>query len=74
MKCSCESSSAHAFAIVNVDPGTHGIMLPYQASLFAMHQRLKETGGLSTADHVLLVKHIPGANPGFEEWQPSESF
>ena len=26
------------------------------------------------ADHVLLVKHIPGASPGFEEWQPSESF
>jgi len=30
-------------------------MLPYQASLFASHQRLKETGVLATADHVLLV-------------------
>ena len=39
-------------------------MRPYQASLFAMHQRLKETGVLRIAHHLLLICPRPGVNEG----------
>ena len=43
------------YAVVNVVDGRDGILLPYQASIFAMHARLRETGVVPThADHVLL--------------------
>ena len=43
------------YAVVNVVDGRDGILLPYQASIFAMHARLRETGVVPKhADHVLL--------------------
>ena len=48
-------SSTRENALVQLGAGTNGIKLPYQASLFAAHQRMKETGALTTADHVLLT-------------------
>jgi hypothetical protein len=47
--------SANSLAIVQIEGGRERIILPYQASLFATQQRLKETGALQKADHVLLV-------------------
>jgi hypothetical protein len=53
--------AAASFAIVNTyssgNPArvSSTIQLPYQASLFAMHQRLKETGALTLAQHVLVA-------------------
>ena len=51
------------FAVVHVSDGLSGIARPYQASIFAMHQRLKETGSLLRADHVLLL--CSNAGPSF---------
>lgn len=48
-------AAAHAHAVVHVTDGLEGILRPYQASLLAMHQRLKETGVLQRADHALLI-------------------
>ena len=45
----------NSFAVYHVTDGITGILKPYQASLFGMHQRLKETGVLRIADHVLLL-------------------
>ena len=55
---STSAAAAASYGIVNAyssgDPTriSSSIQLPYQASLFAMHQRLKETGALVQADHV----------------------
>ena len=49
------ASAANAYAVVQIEGGQNGIMLPYQSSLFATHQRLLETRVLEKADHVLLV-------------------
>ena len=44
-----------SFGIVQIEGGRKRIILPYQASLFATHQRLRETSALRSADHILLV-------------------
>ena len=49
----CIGTRRHA--IVHVDSCENGLMLPYQASLFAIHQRLLETNVLTIADHVLMA-------------------
>ena len=41
--------SANPLAIVQIEGGRDRIILPYQASLFATQQRLKETGALQKA-------------------------
>ena len=45
----------NSLGIVQIEGGNGQIILPYQASLFATHQRLSETGALKGADHILLV-------------------
>ena len=47
--------SRNSFGIVQIEGGRSEIILPYQASLFATHQRLRETGALKSADHILLL-------------------
>lgn len=55
-------ASTHAYAIVHTLDGRDGISVAYQASLFAFNQRLRETGALSRADHVLML--CTDARPG----------
>ena len=52
----------NSLGIVQIEGGSSQIILPYQASLFATHQRLSETGALKSADHILLVCRERPAN------------
>ena len=58
------AAATKQYAFVQVMDNQTTFAHPYQASLFAMHQRLKETGALAHADHVLMqCGHAP-THPG----------
>ena len=53
------------YAVVQVVDGRDGLMLPYQASIFATHARLHETGAMpSRVDHVLMHCGDVNTHPG----------
>ena len=54
-----------AHAVVHIIDGRDGLMLPYQASIFATHARLHETGAMPKhVDHVLMQCGDVRTHPG----------
>lgn len=54
----------HDAAVVQIDNAISGLKMPYQASLFSTHMRLRETGMLDVVDHVLMVCAHVVTHPG----------